>query len=95
MGGHTAPLLELDETDQSELFADCSGWIASSHPYTGDEELVAAPWRVDGHRPGLRRHAPLLGADDDDILTRILGLPDDDIAPLKSASVIGLAGHFE
>ncbi len=95
LGGHSAALLDLDETDGADIFADCPGWIASNHPYTGDEELVAAPWRLDGRRPGLRLTAPILGAGDDGVLARVLSLPDEEINSLKSAGVVGLAGHFE
>ncbi|MBT3332095.1 MAG: hypothetical protein HN394_11360 [Rhodospirillaceae bacterium] len=95
LGGHWADLLELDETDNSAVFADCSGWISSTHPYTGDEALVAAPWRVNSHRPGLRKTAPLLGEGDDFVLRRVLSLPDDEIDSLKAAGVVGIAGHFE
>ncbi|MFP6747669.1 MAG: CoA transferase [Alphaproteobacteria bacterium] len=95
LGGHAAMLLDLDETDEAEVFADCPGWIASNHPYTGDEELVAAPWRVDGRRPALRLTAPILGAGDDAVLARVFSLSNDEINSLKSAGAVGLAGHFE
>lgn len=35
--------------------------IPSEHPETGYEELVAAPWWIDGARPALRKPAPILG----------------------------------
>ncbi len=94
LGGHAADLLELDETDTAEVFADCSGWVASKHPYTGDEALVAAPWRVDGLRPDVRNTAPLLGEEDDVVLRRVLALPDDEISALTDAGIVGIAGHF-
>ena len=95
LGGHWADLLELDQTDEAEIFADCSGWIASRHPYTGDEELVAAPWRVAGRRPAVRNHAPVLGMDDEDILAKVLSLPNEEIESLKNDGAVGIAGHFE
>ena len=95
LDGHAVDLLELDETDAAEMFADCSGWITSNHPYTGDEALVAAPWRIDGLRPGLRKTAPLLGAEDDEVLGQVLGLSNDKISALVDAGVVGIAGHFE
>ena len=95
LGGHCADLLELDETDEAAIFADCSGWLPSTHPYTGDEALVAAPWRVNGQRPGLRKTAPLLGEGDDFVLRRVLSLPDDEIDSLKAAGVVGISGHFD
>ena len=94
-GGRWAELLELDETDEAGIFADCSGWVASSHPFTGAEDLVAAPWRVNGRRPGVRRPAPVLGADDGEVLRGALSLTDGEIDLLVDAGVVGLAGHFE
>ncbi len=95
LGGYTSDLLELDETDGAQEFADCSGWLPSSHPYTGDEMLVAAPWRVDGRRPRLRKPAPLLGEGDDFVLRRILLLDDAEIAQLNTADVVGVHGQYD
>jgi crotonobetainyl-CoA:carnitine CoA-transferase CaiB-like acyl-CoA transferase len=57
--------------------------------------LVAAPWRVNGRRPGIRRPAPVLGADDGEVLRGVLSLTDGEIDLLVDAGVVGLAGHFE
>lgn len=89
LGGQAVPVLELEETDAAAVFADCPGWLASNHPVTGDELLVAAPWRVDGRRPGLRKAAPLLGEGDDFVLRHILKLPTSEIEALAAAGVVG------
>jgi crotonobetainyl-CoA:carnitine CoA-transferase CaiB-like acyl-CoA transferase len=93
--GHWADLLELDQTDDAEIFTDCSGWVPCTHPYTGEEDLVAAPWRINGQRPRVHRPAPILGADDRDVLRRVLSLELGEIDSLVDAGVVGLAGHFE
>ncbi len=90
LGGFVAALLELDETDSAAEFADCSGWLPSNHPYTGDEMLVAAPWRVGGQRPEIRKTAPLLGEDDDYVLRQILALDDEAISLLNAAGIVGM-----
>ena len=90
LSGQAADVLELDETDDAPEFADCSAWQASTHPVTGAEMLVAAPWRIDGRRPGLRKPAPLLGEGDDDILRRVLRLGDDEIDALIAAGAVGI-----
>jgi crotonobetainyl-CoA:carnitine CoA-transferase CaiB-like acyl-CoA transferase len=77
-GDQTAPVLQLEDTDASPVFADCDGWLASTHPYTGDEPLVAAPWRVNGQRPRLRKLAPLMGEGNDYVRRHILGQPEPD-----------------
>lgn len=65
------PVLELSDTDASPLF-DLDGWIDASHPTTGAERLVAAPWRVNGRRPSLVKPAPCLGEGNGYVTRRIL-----------------------
>ena len=94
-GGYWSDLLELEDTDSASVFADGYGWVASEHAVTGDEEIVAAPWRVDGHRPGVHKAAPILGDEDDNVLSRVLSLPDEAIDSLKRSGAVGLAGRFD
>ena len=89
LGGDAAVVLELDQTDAAAEFSDCPGWLASNHPYTGLENLVAAPWRINGRRPGLLKPAPLLGEGDDYVMRRVLGLTDDEADRLTAAGVVG------
>ncbi len=89
LGGHAVKVLNLDQTDAAPEFSDCSGWLASTHPYTGDEMLVAAPWRCDGRRAGLRKPAPLLGEGDDFVLRRRLSMPETEIEALAEAGIVG------
>lgn len=82
--GHCAPVLQLEETDSAPQFADCSGWLEANHPITGTEKLVAAPWRVDGMRPGLRTNAPILGSGNSYVLGDILNWQEDQIQALEA-----------
>ena len=79
-----APVLQLEDTDAAAAFADCDGWLPASHPFTGDEVLVAAPWRVNGARPRLRKAAPIIGEGDDYVLRHVLGLDDAAIADVQT-----------
>ncbi len=79
-----APVLQLEETDSAPQFADCSGWLATDHPVTGPEKLVAAPWRVDGERPPLRAHAPALGSGNARVLGGILKWTDEQIRAMEA-----------
>ena len=83
LGGEAADLVELDQTDDAPAFAECSGWVPSSHPYTGDEMLVGAPWWINGARPAPRKPAPLMGESNDYVLRGILGLNDRELAALN------------
>ena len=88
--GAVTEVLALEATDDAPAFAGCSGWLPASHPYTGEELLVAAPWRVDGARPPLRKTAPLLGESDDYVLRRILGKDEATRTHLAASGVVGL-----
>ena len=37
--------------------------------------VLTAPWLLDGHRPGAKRHAPYLGEGNQEVLGNLLGLP--------------------
>ena len=89
LAGQAVDVLELEETDGAPEFAACSAWLPSTHPVTGDEMLVAAPWRIHGRRPGLRKPAPQLGEGDDYVLRDVLSLGDGEIAALIAAGAVG------
>jgi crotonobetainyl-CoA:carnitine CoA-transferase CaiB-like acyl-CoA transferase len=82
LGGEATELVELGVSDSAPIFADCPAWVAASHPYTGDEMLVGAPWRVNGARPSPRKPAPLMGESNDYVLRGILGMNEEQIAAL-------------
>ena len=94
-GGYWSDLLELEDTDGAPVFADGYGWVSSKHAVTGNEELVAAPWRANGQRPEVQKAAPILGDEDDNVLARVLSLPAQAIDSLKRSGAVGLAGYFD
>ena len=49
--------------------------IPTVHPITGPEQIVAAPWWVNGARPPLRKTAPTLGEGNAYVLGGLLGWP--------------------
>jgi crotonobetainyl-CoA:carnitine CoA-transferase CaiB-like acyl-CoA transferase len=60
------------------------------HPIVGTVDFIGAPFRLaNGPQIHNRRHAPLLGEHNRDVLTRILGLSDDDVDALGADGVIG------
>ena len=86
LGGEAADLVELDASDNASIFAECPAWVAASHPYTGDEMLVGAAWRINGVRPTPRKPAPLMGESNDYVLRGILGMDDLQIGALTHPS---------
>jgi crotonobetainyl-CoA:carnitine CoA-transferase CaiB-like acyl-CoA transferase len=49
----------------------------------------AAAWRLEEAHPRLRRHAPLFGEHNREILGGLLGLPESELAELEKAQIIG------
>ena len=58
--------------------------LSTIHPVSGAENIVAAPWWVDGHRPPLRKTAPTLGEGNAYVLGKLLGWPYERYAALGS-----------
>ncbi|MGZ0189608.1 MAG: CoA transferase, partial [Alphaproteobacteria bacterium] len=85
-----APVRELWDTDDAPEFANCSGWAPSHHPISGDAALVAAPWRIAGARPTVRRAAPRLGCGAE-VLRTALGLDSSTIQSLQNTGTIGIS----
>jgi crotonobetainyl-CoA:carnitine CoA-transferase CaiB-like acyl-CoA transferase len=59
------------------------------HPSLGRHESPGFPFRFASVDHWLHTPAPLLGEHNHDVLTRILGLTDDEVAALETAGVIG------
>lgn len=58
------------------------------HPIVGVRDHSGIPW-LNAVRPnGVRAPAPLMGADTDDVLTRILGRTADEIAALRASGAL-------
>jgi crotonobetainyl-CoA:carnitine CoA-transferase CaiB-like acyl-CoA transferase len=67
-------------------------WQVVTHPVTGDNVHAGYPAQFsNGPAPGTihRRHPPTLGQDNHDILTRLLGLDDEEIGQLEADGIIG------
>jgi crotonobetainyl-CoA:carnitine CoA-transferase CaiB-like acyl-CoA transferase len=58
------------------------------HPVNGKFKMVAWPVRFSGRPPPVKP-SPLLGANNEDVLTHWLGLAPSDVGTLKAGGVIG------
>ena len=88
MGGYAEAMVELADTPEAEPFSDVEVRIATEHLVTGYEEIVAAPWRVNGKRPPLRKTAPRLGEGNGYVLRQILGASEEEIAAWQREGVV-------
>jgi len=59
------------------------------HPVVGTHPVPVLPFRWSGIDHYARSHAPLFGEHNHDVLSRLCGLTDDEIAELEAAGVIG------
>ncbi len=87
-GGTATKVNSLSATETSEEFMGTEVRQSVVHPVSGPRDLVATPWRFDGRRPPIRKPAPMLGEDTDDVLARVLGYDETQIAALHEAGVI-------
>ncbi len=66
-------------------------WSFLPHPCMQPWAQPASAWRLVEAKPQLRRHAPLFGEHNREILCGLLGLPESELAALEQAGVIGNA----
>lgn len=87
-GGAVTKVSNLAESETSEEFAGTDVRQPVDHPISGPRDLVATPWLFDGKRPPIRRPAPLLGGDTDDVLRRVLGYSEEQVTAVHDAGVV-------
>jgi crotonobetainyl-CoA:carnitine CoA-transferase CaiB-like acyl-CoA transferase len=59
------------------------------HEVTGTHLIPGLPFAINGERGFLRRAAPTLGRDNDDVLGGMLGLHPEELARLRESGIIG------
>jgi crotonobetainyl-CoA:carnitine CoA-transferase CaiB-like acyl-CoA transferase len=82
LGRPAAIICDPEVADVNQVFGTTN--VLDDHPAVGRESLVAAPWRVDGRPPGIRKPAPLLGEGNLYVLGDLLGLSPDEVATISS-----------
>jgi crotonobetainyl-CoA:carnitine CoA-transferase CaiB-like acyl-CoA transferase len=63
-------------------------FVTLDHPEVGARMHVGVPWRMSTSPCAVRRPAPCLGADTDDVLRDVCGYGPDEIAALRAADVL-------
>ena len=86
-GGAATKIEDLGQTEHSEIFAGTDVRQACLHPITGERDIVATPWSVNGQRTPIRKPAPTLGESNDHVLRNILGLTEAEINDVYESGV--------
>ncbi len=86
-GGAATKIEDLGQTEHSEIFAGTDVRQACLHPITGERDIVATPWSVNGQRTPIRKPAPTLGESNDHVLRNILGLTEAEINDVHESGV--------
>jgi crotonobetainyl-CoA:carnitine CoA-transferase CaiB-like acyl-CoA transferase len=84
-GGQLTHVNSLGETLTSDVFEGQDTRQTTEHPISGPRNLIATPWLLDGKRMDVRNPAPLLGADNDDVMKRILKFDRQKLAALRAS----------
>ncbi|MGI9625171.1 MAG: CaiB/BaiF CoA transferase family protein [Acidimicrobiales bacterium] len=87
-GRLATPVEDLAQTSASELFAGSETRQSTLHPISGERDLVATPWHINGRRAPVRKPAPLLGESNEYVLRSVLGLDEQAIAALHESGVV-------
>jgi crotonobetainyl-CoA:carnitine CoA-transferase CaiB-like acyl-CoA transferase len=66
-------------------------WVELPHPRMGAWKQPRSAWQFVEARPQPRRHAPLFGEHNEEILRGLLGISEAEVAELAAAGVIGTA----
>ena len=82
-GGIATPVVSLDESGSCEAFDGLEVRQTVEHPVSGTRDIVATPWLINGTWPPIQRPAPLLGADTDDVMQRVLGYDDEKLEQIR------------
>jgi crotonobetainyl-CoA:carnitine CoA-transferase CaiB-like acyl-CoA transferase len=81
-------VLDTMELSNDKTFEDRGIMPTIDHPVVGPFKMVAWPVRHSGRPPPVKP-APLLGANNEDVLTNWLGLATGDVATLRSSGIVG------
>lgn len=87
IGAIATKVEDLALTENSEIFAGTEVRQPCVHPITGERNLVATPWRVNGHRSPIRKPAPTLGESNEYVLRHAIGLSEEEIGEVHASGV--------
>ncbi|HTO71173.1 MAG TPA: CoA transferase [Myxococcota bacterium] len=88
-GVAAAPVLDANAIHQDPHLAARGAWVELPHPKMKSWKQPASAWRLVEAKPLLRRHAPLFGEHNREILCGLLGHAESELEPLRAAGIIG------
>jgi crotonobetainyl-CoA:carnitine CoA-transferase CaiB-like acyl-CoA transferase len=88
-GVPTGAINRIDRVVEHPQVAARGALVECQHPVAGAIRMVGPPVRMSETPGAVRRPAPLVGEHTDEILRDVLRMPDDEIASLRQAGVIG------
>jgi crotonobetainyl-CoA:carnitine CoA-transferase CaiB-like acyl-CoA transferase len=88
-GVTAAPVLDVNAIHQDPQLAERGSWVELPHPKMKTWKQPRSAWRLVEARPLPRRHAPLFGEHNREILCDLLGHAKSELAELAAAGVIG------
>jgi crotonobetainyl-CoA:carnitine CoA-transferase CaiB-like acyl-CoA transferase len=88
-GVAAAPVLDCNAIHQDPQLAARGAWVELPHPKMKTWKQPASAWRLVEAKPLPRRHAPLFGEHNREILCGLLGHSERELAELAAAGIIG------
>jgi crotonobetainyl-CoA:carnitine CoA-transferase CaiB-like acyl-CoA transferase len=65
-----------------------SFFVELEHPEVGVRRHTGPPWHMDRTPSEVKKPAPILGQDTDDVMTRVLGYTDEEVAKLREVDAL-------
>jgi len=91
VGVAASPVHDANSIHDDPHLAARGYWLELSHPKMSAWKQPVSSWRLLEARPTPRRHAPLFGEHNREILCGLLGRPEFELGELEAAGVIGSA----
>ncbi len=82
------PVLTVEGEYLDPHLSERECFVELEHPMVGLEMLPGTPWRFSASKADIRRHAPLLGQDNDYVLGELLRLSTEEIERLVAEEVV-------
>ncbi len=91
LGVPAARVLDTNDIHWDPNLLARESWTFLPHPCMAPWPQPVSAWRLEEANPQPRRHAPLFGEHNREILCDLLGVPESELSALEAAHVIGTA----